>query len=105
MLTITNSTVTREQVWVAFRHTADVRLRERYHAIVLLMDGEAAPRWGSGSTARRRPSAPGCTRSMRLGCAGWSGPRSQGGRRDSPRRNGRRSKTRSVAVPGRRDTT
>jgi transposase len=43
MLTITNSTVTREHVWVAFRHTADVRLRERYHAILLLMDGKSCP--------------------------------------------------------------
>ena len=39
MLTITNTTVTREQVWAAFRRTHDVRLRERYHAILLLMDG------------------------------------------------------------------
>jgi transposase len=43
MLTITNLTVTREHVWVAFRHTSDVRLRERYHAILLLMDGKSCP--------------------------------------------------------------
>jgi transposase len=43
MLTIMNSTVTREHVWAAFRHTADVRLRERYHAILLLMDGKSCP--------------------------------------------------------------
>ena len=43
MLTIMNSTVTREHVWVAFRHTADGRLRERYHAIVRLMDGRSCP--------------------------------------------------------------
>ncbi len=29
MLTITNASVTREQVWTAFRRTPDVRLRER----------------------------------------------------------------------------
>ena len=39
MLTITNTTVTREQVWAAFRRTHEVRLRERYHTILLLMDG------------------------------------------------------------------
>jgi hypothetical protein len=30
MLTITNTTVTREQLWAAFPRTPDVRLRERY---------------------------------------------------------------------------
>lgn len=43
MLTITNTAVTREHVWTAFRHTPDVRLRERYHAILLLMDGKGCP--------------------------------------------------------------
>jgi hypothetical protein len=33
-----NTTVTRERVWAAFSRTHDVRLRERYHAILLLMD-------------------------------------------------------------------
>jgi transposase len=41
MLRLTNTTVTREQVWTAFRRTHDVRLRERYHAILLLMDGKS----------------------------------------------------------------
>ena len=43
MLTITNTSVTREHMWTAFRQTPDVRLRERYHAIVLLMDGKSCP--------------------------------------------------------------
>ena len=43
MLTITNTTVTREQVWVAFRRTPDVRLRERYHCILLVVDGRSSP--------------------------------------------------------------
>jgi hypothetical protein len=43
MLTITISTVMREQVWVAFRQTAGIRLRERDHAILLLMDGKSCP--------------------------------------------------------------
>jgi transposase len=43
MLTITNTTVTREHVWTAFCHTHDVRLRERYHSILLLMDGKTCP--------------------------------------------------------------
>ena len=41
MLSLTHTTVTREQVWTAFRRTHDVRLRERYHAILLLMDGKS----------------------------------------------------------------
>jgi hypothetical protein len=48
MVTITNTTVTREQVWTAFRRTPDGRVRERYHAILLLMDGKSCPeaaRW------------------------------------------------------------
>jgi transposase len=43
MLTITNTTVTRDEVWTAFRHTPDARLRERYHSILLLMDGRSCP--------------------------------------------------------------
>jgi transposase len=43
MVTITNSTITREEVWRAFRRTPDVRLRERYHCILLLMDGQSCP--------------------------------------------------------------
>jgi transposase len=43
MLTITSLRVTREQVWAAFRRTHNVRLRERYHGILLLMDGKSCP--------------------------------------------------------------
>jgi transposase len=43
MVTITNTTLTREHVWAAFRRTHDVRLRERYHSILLLMDGKSCP--------------------------------------------------------------
>jgi hypothetical protein len=32
MLTITNTAVTREQVWTAFRRTHNARRRERYHS-------------------------------------------------------------------------
>lgn len=42
-LSITNTTVAREEVWTAFRRTPDVRLRERYHSIVLLLDGKSCP--------------------------------------------------------------
>jgi hypothetical protein len=41
MLMITNTTATREQVWMAFRQAHHVRLRERYHCILLLMDGQS----------------------------------------------------------------
>jgi transposase len=43
MLTVTYLAVTLEQVWAAFRRTNEVRLRERYHAILLLMDGKSCP--------------------------------------------------------------
>ena len=43
MLAITNPTVTRDEVWAALRRTHDVRLRERYHCILLLMDGKTCP--------------------------------------------------------------
>ena len=43
MLTITDTSVTREHVWMAFRHTPAVRLRERYHVILLLMHGKRCP--------------------------------------------------------------
>jgi transposase len=43
MLTITNTSVTREHVWAAFRRTPDVRLRERDHAMLLLRDGKSCP--------------------------------------------------------------
>jgi transposase len=43
MVTITNTTVTREHVWAVFRRTHEVRLRERYHTILLLMDGKSCP--------------------------------------------------------------
>jgi transposase len=43
MLAVTNLTVTREDVWHAFRRARDVRQRERYHCIVLLMDGKSCP--------------------------------------------------------------
>jgi transposase len=43
MLNITNPMITREQVWAEFRRTRDVRLRERYHGILLLLDGKSCP--------------------------------------------------------------
>src|SRR6266436_2999459 len=44
MLATTNPTVTRDEVWTAFRRTHDARLRERYHSILLLMDGRTYPK-------------------------------------------------------------
>jgi transposase len=43
MVTMNNTTVPREEVWRAFRQTHDARLRERYHGILLLMDGKSCP--------------------------------------------------------------
>jgi transposase len=42
-VTMTNTTITRDEVWRAFRRTPDVRLRERYHCMLLLMDGRSCP--------------------------------------------------------------
>ena len=43
MLKITHADVTWQTVWDAFRHCHDVRLRERYHAVLLLLDGQTCP--------------------------------------------------------------
>jgi transposase len=43
MLKIANLTVTREQVWTAFRRRRDVRWRERYHGLLRLLDGKSWP--------------------------------------------------------------
>ena len=43
MLTITTPSMTREAGLVAFRKSHDVRLRERYHAVLLLLDGKTCP--------------------------------------------------------------
>jgi transposase len=43
MWTITNTTVTRDEVSTALRRTHDARLRERYHSILLLLDGKTCP--------------------------------------------------------------
>jgi hypothetical protein len=43
MLTITHTTITREEVWRAFRRTPDVCLGERYPSSLLLMDGNSGP--------------------------------------------------------------
>jgi hypothetical protein len=40
MVTMTNPTAPREQVWSAFRRTPDVRLRERYHGMLLVLEGK-----------------------------------------------------------------
>jgi transposase len=40
---MTNTTVTREEVWRAFRRTHEVGLRERYHCILLVKDGKSRP--------------------------------------------------------------
>jgi transposase len=43
MLTLTTTTGTREDVWRAFRRTHEARLRERYHWVLLLLDGKSCP--------------------------------------------------------------
>jgi transposase len=43
MLTMTNTSVTREHLWTAFRRTPDVRVRKRDHPILLRMDGNSCP--------------------------------------------------------------
>jgi transposase len=43
MVTIINTAVPREAGWRALRQTHDARLRERYHGILLLIDGKSCP--------------------------------------------------------------
>jgi transposase len=43
MLTITNTLTTREHVWMACRQAPNIRLRERYHCMLLVMDGKSCP--------------------------------------------------------------
>jgi hypothetical protein len=43
MLKIPHPAVTREAVWNAFRRRHEVRLRERYHAVLLRLDGKTCP--------------------------------------------------------------
>jgi hypothetical protein len=43
MWSMTNPTVTREEVWCAFRRVPDVRLHERSQWMLLLMDGKSCP--------------------------------------------------------------
>ncbi len=43
MLEITNTAVIRDEVWRAFRRARDTRLRERYHGILLRLDGKSCP--------------------------------------------------------------
>jgi transposase len=43
MVTLTNTPITRDEVWRACRRTPDVRLRERYPGMLLLMDGRGCP--------------------------------------------------------------
>jgi hypothetical protein len=43
MLEITNTAVTRDEVWHAFRRARDPRRRARYHGILLRLDGKSRP--------------------------------------------------------------
>ena len=43
MVTTTKTTITRDEVWRAFRRTPEVRLRERSHGILRLMGGRSCP--------------------------------------------------------------
>jgi hypothetical protein len=43
MVPRTTTTITRDEVWRAFRRTPDVRLRERSHGRLRLRDGRGGP--------------------------------------------------------------
>jgi hypothetical protein len=43
LLEMTNTAGTRDEGWPAFRRARDARLRERYHGIVLRLDGQSCP--------------------------------------------------------------
>jgi hypothetical protein len=90
MLTVPKMTVTRDAAWRAFRRTPDARLRERYHCLLLLIDGKSCPEIARWWYRRRTPCGAGCTPSSREGSRGWRAKRSRAGRRDSRRSNGPR---------------
>jgi hypothetical protein len=63
MLTIPHTTVTREEVWTAFRHTPEARWRERSHRILLRMEGSSCPAiapWWSREAETRRGGVHAC---------------------------------------------
>jgi hypothetical protein len=43
MVTMGNTTIPREDIWRAFRQTHAVRLRERSHGMLRLIDGNSGP--------------------------------------------------------------
>jgi transposase len=43
MVTMSHTTVPREDAWRAFRQTHDARRRERYRCILLLLEGKSCP--------------------------------------------------------------
>jgi hypothetical protein len=73
-MTVTTTTIPRDEVWRAFRGTPDVRLRERYHCVLLLGAG-AVPRLHSGCTATRTPCGDGYMPSTMRDSKGWSANR------------------------------
>lgn len=58
MLTFTHTTVTREQVRMAFRRTYDSRLHERYHGLLLQIDGRSCPDIAQGLEHELMPGRP-----------------------------------------------
>ena len=48
MSTITTTTITRDEVWRAFRRTHDVRRRARSHCLLWPMDGQSCPAMAQG---------------------------------------------------------
>jgi hypothetical protein len=53
MVTITPTTITRDEVRRAFRRTRDIWLREQYHGMLLLMDSQERSRDGTVIVPRR----------------------------------------------------
>jgi hypothetical protein len=82
MLNITNPTVTREQVWGAFRQAHEVRLRERDHGIWLLRDGKSGTDTAQWLYRNEETIRSWVHAANDAGCQGWNEHRSQGDRRD-----------------------
>jgi hypothetical protein len=100
VVTITTTTITRDEVWRAFRRTPDGRLRERDHGILRLRAGRSCPEVAQWLYRDEDTGRGGDMPSTMRASQAWSASRSRGDPRDSPLHNGRRAKRRSAAAPG-----
>jgi transposase len=69
MVTVTNTTVTREHVWTAFRRPHEVRVRE--HTLLLRLDGKSCPEVAQGFSRDEETMRPRVHAFHAAGLQGW----------------------------------